>query len=175
MIDYLVVDDDEVFANTLALSLTRKNLGAKLANNPSEALAANKKYQPERIILDLKLGEHSGLHLIEQLKQDNPAVSIVILTGYSSINTAVEAIKLGADHYLCKPTGINDIISTFDKPSGDPNTKIAAQPQSVNRLEWEHIQRVLEENAGNISATARALSMHRRTLQRKLQKKPRHS
>jgi two-component system, response regulator RegA len=171
--DYLVVDDDEVFAETLARSLSLKNLSTQIANTPYQALKTNKKYQPARIILDLKLENHSGLHLIEQLKKDNPVTSIVILTGYSSINTAVEAIKLGADHYLCKPAGINDIISAFDEPAGDPDTEIAVQPPSVNRLEWEHIQRVLDDNDGNVSATARALGMHRRTLQRKLQKKPR--
>lgn len=171
--DYLVVDDDEVFAETLARSLTRLDLIARIANDPREALATNKQYQPRRIILDLKLENHSGLHLIQQLKTANPAVSIIILTGYSSINTAVEAIKLGADQYLCKPAGIKDIIAAFENNSGDPDTEIAESPPSVDRLEWEHIHRILDENDGNVSATARALSMHRRTLQRKLQKKPR--
>ncbi len=171
--DYLVVDDDEVFAETLARSLVRLNLITHIANNPQEALAANKVHQPRRIILDLKLDKHSGLHLIEQLKAVNPSVSIVILTGYSSINTAVEAIKLGADQYLCKPASLKEIITAFEGNAGDPDTEIAESPPSVNRLEWEHIHRILDENDGNVSATARALGMHRRTLQRKLQKKPR--
>ena len=173
--EYLIVDDDEIFADILARSLVQLGLSAHTANQPRDALAANIDIQPQRIILDLKLDQQSGLHLIEQLKEDNPAVSIVILTGYSSINTAVEAIKLGADHYLCKPAGVKDIIAAFDKPGGNPDTELAPQPPSVNRLEWEHIQRVLEKNDGNISATARALGMHRRTLQRKLQKKPRRN
>ena len=173
--DYLIVDDDVIFAETLSRSLTRLGNTSHVAHDPQQGLAANVAHQPSRIILDLKLEDTSGLHLIEQLKEDNPTVTIVILTGYSSISTAVEAIKLGADYYLPKPAGINDIIRAFDKPAGDPDTKLAEQPPSVNRLEWEHIQRVLEENDGNISATARALGMHRRTLQRKLQKKPRRS
>ena len=173
--NYLVVDDDEVFAETLARSLTRQGLVTHIANNPGDAFATNKKHLPERIILDLKLEKDSGLHLIKRLKEDNPAVTIVILTGYSSINTAVEAIKLGADNYLCKPAGVTDIVAAFDQQTGNPDAQLAEHPPSVNRLEWEHIQRVLEENHGNISATARALDMHRRTLQRKLQKKPRRS
>ncbi len=172
---YLVVDDDQVFADTLARSLTRLGLTAHVVNDPAKALVANNHYQPARIILDLKLEKHSGLHLIAQLKKDNAKVSIVMLTGYSSINTAVEAIKLGADNYLCKPASVTDIIAAFNNPVGNPNAQVAEQPPSVNRLEWEHIQRVLEENNGNISATARALDMHRRTLQRKLQKKPRRN
>ncbi len=170
--DYLIVDDDEVFAETLARSLVRLDLITHIANDPQEALAANKEHQPRRIILDLKLNSHSGLHLIGQLKAINPSVTIVILTGYSSINTAVEAIKLGADQYLCKPASIKEIITAFEGDAGDPDTEIAESPPSVNRLEWEHIHRILDENGGNVSATARALGMHRRTLQRKLQKKP---
>lgn len=170
--DYLVVDDDKVFAETLTRSLARLGLITHIAHNPQAALAANKEHQPRRIILDLKLDNHSGLHLIEQIKAINPPVSIVILTGYSSINTAVEAIKLGADQYLCKPAGIEEIIAAFENHTGDPDIEIAESPPSVNRLEWEHIHRILDENSGNISATARALGMHRRTLQRKLQKKP---
>ena len=94
----------------------------------------------------------------------------MILTGYSSISTAVEAIKLGAFNYLCKPAGVDDIIGAFENSTGEIALK--QSPPSVNRLEWEHIQRVLNENAGNISATARILGMHRRTLQRKLHKRP---
>jgi two-component system response regulator RegA len=171
-INYLVVDDDMVFTETLAQSLSRQGFIAHIANTPAEALSTNKQLKPERIILDLKLEKDSGLQLIEQLREENPVVSIVILTGYSSINTAVEAIKLGADNYLCKPASITDIVGAFDNQTGNPDVQIAEQPPSVNRVEWEHIHRILEENQGNISATARALGMHRRTLQRKLQKKP---
>jgi two-component system response regulator RegA len=97
---------------------------------------------------------------------------VVILTGYSSVATAVEAIKLGALNYLCKPATLPEIIAAFDGENGDPDAAIAESPPSVDRLEWEHIQRVLADNHNNISATARQLGMHRRTLQRKLQKRP---
>lgn len=170
---YLLVDDDEVFAQTLARSLTRLGKQAGIAHNKVSALEANRQQKPERIVLDLKLGQSSGLHLIQQLKADNPRASIVILTGYSSIATAVEAIKLGANHYLCKPAGVEEIVNAFDKHTGDPGASLSEHPPSVDRLEWEHIQRVLDQHAGNVSATARSLGMHRRTLQRKLSKRPR--
>jgi two-component system response regulator RegA len=96
----------------------------------------------------------------------------VVLTGYSSIATAVEAIKLGAINYLCKPADADDVMAAFEHPDADPNVELADNPPSINRITWEHIQKVLQEHDGNISATARALGMHRRTLQRKLQKRP---
>jgi two-component system response regulator RegA len=95
---------------------------------------------------------------------------VLILTGYSSISTAVEAIKLGAINYLCKPSGVEDIVAAFETKAGQ--AELQESPPSVNRLEWEHIQKVLNQNDGNISATAKILGMHRRTLQRKLQKRP---
>jgi two-component system response regulator RegA len=97
---------------------------------------------------------------------------IVVLTGYASVATAVEAIKLGATHYLAKPVDADAVVAAFGRESGDPEATVAPQPLSVERLEWEHIQRVLGENNGNVSATARSLKMHRRTLQRKLSKRP---
>ncbi|MEC8429588.1 MAG: helix-turn-helix domain-containing protein, partial [Pseudomonadota bacterium] len=112
-----------------------------------------------------------GLPLIPKLKQQLPQLDIVMLTGYSSINTAVEAIKLGASNYLCKPANADEILAAFEAEP-DADIEISNAPISVNRLEWEHIQKVLAEHEGNVSATARALGMHRRTLQRKLQKRP---
>ena len=170
---YLLVDDDMVFGETLARSLGRLGKRVAVAHHENGALEINRLQKPERIVLDLKLEHSSGLHLIQRLKADNPQSSIVILTGYSSIATAVEAIKLGAHHYLCKPASVEEIINAFEKTSGDPGASLAGNPPSVERLEWEHIQRVLDEHEGNVSATARALGMHRRTLQRKLSKKPR--
>lgn len=169
---YLVIDDDEIFADTLARDLQRQGHSCYVANDEIRALALCEQCRPSRIILDLKLVNYSGLHLIEQLKTIDENVNIVILTGYSSIPTAVEAIKLGANNYLCKPARLGDILSAFHSQSGDADSPLAELPPSVNRLEWEHIQRILNENDGNISATARALGMHRRTLQRKLQKRP---
>ncbi|OUS09438.1 two-component system response regulator [Gammaproteobacteria bacterium 53_120_T64] len=169
---YLIVDDDEIFADTLARSLQRRGPTCYVANDEVRALELCRLHRPSRAILDLKLLNYSGLHLIEQLKAIDNTIAIVILTGYSSIPTAVEAIKLGAKNYLCKPAGLGDILSAFDANAGNADSPLAEQPPSVNRLEWEHIQRILQENDGNISATARALGMHRRTLQRKLQKRP---
>ncbi len=169
---YLIVDDDEIFAETLARSLQRHGDTTLIANDEVRALTLCEQHRPSRAILDLKLVNYSGLHLIEQLKAIDKTIAIVVLTGYSSIPTAVEAIKLGANNYLCKPAGLSDILAAFQADKGDADSKIPEQPPSVNRLEWEYIQRILNENQGNISATARALGMHRRTLQRKLQKRP---
>jgi two-component system response regulator RegA len=95
-----------------------------------------------------------------------------VLTGFASIATAVEAIKLGATHYLAKPVDADEIVAAFEKQSGNAELELLTNPLSIDRLEWEHIQRVLAEHDGNISATARSLNMHRRTLQRKLGKNP---
>jgi len=110
--------------------------------------------------------------LVEKLKTLDPGTRIVMLTGYASIATAVEAIKLGATHYLAKPVDADDIMAAFERTTGESNIAISAHPLSVGRLEWEYIQRVLTENDNNVSVTARILNMHRRTLQRKLAKKP---
>ena len=117
----------------------------------------------------------SGLHTgnaLPGLLAAAPGASLVVLTGYSSIATAVEATKLGATNYLCKPAGIDEVLAAFVDPESGLEVEVPSDPISVERLEWEHIQRVLNDNDGNISATARALGMHRRTLQRKLQKRP---
>jgi two-component system response regulator RegA len=114
----------------------------------------------------------SGLALVEQLKRLDPAMRIVVLTGFASVATAVEAIKLGAIHYLPKPADADDIVAAFARDAGDAAVTVKRRHLSVERLEWEHIHKVLAENGDNVSATARALGMHRRTLQRKLGKKP---
>jgi two-component system response regulator RegA len=127
---------------------------------------------PEYAVVDLKIPGPSGLVLIKRLKELDAATRIVMLTGYASIATAVEAVKLGATHYLAKPADADEIVAAFHKTEGDAEAALSVTPLSVDRLEWEHIQRVLAEHDGNISATARALNMHRRTLQRKLVKNP---
>jgi len=114
----------------------------------------------------------SGLDLIPQLIRLNPDIGIVVLTGYVSIATAVEAIKLGATHYLTKPADADEILATFSRTEGSTEAPVPRHPISVNRLEWEYIQKVLSECDGNISAAARLLNMHRRNLQRKLSKRP---
>lgn len=168
----LLVDDDENFTLVMERALTRVGFEVHVASNEEEALALSKKHDFKRAILDLKLKESSGLKLISALRENQNEVRIVILTGYSSVSTAVEAIKLGAVNYLCKPATIKEILVAFDKTEGNPSATVASTPPSIDRLEWEHIQKILQENGGNISATARALGMHRRTLQRKLQKRP---
>ena len=141
-----------------------------MVNNGEQALAQCSETSIDRVVLDLKLERESGLSILQQLCVVKPDLEVVILTGYSSISTAVEAIKMGATNYLCKPAGADEIIAAFEGSEG--KVEVQDSPPSVNRLEWEHIQRVLNENDGNISATARSLGMHRRTLQRKLQKRP---
>tara|TARA_R110000772_G_scaffold107479_2_gene209843 strand:+ start:217 stop:753 length:537 start_codon:yes stop_codon:yes gene_type:complete len=168
----LIVDDDATFTRILGRAMTRRGYQVLTAGNASEALDLCRQHSPRRAVVDLKLESESGLHLLPQLIRINPKLEVLILTGYSSISTAVEAIKLGALNYLCKPASVEDILAAFDTDAIPLATGIREDPPSVERLEWEHIQRVLAENAGNISATARRLGMHRRTLQRKLQKRP---
>ena len=167
----LIIDDDQHFTQVLGRSLERQGHESRVAANGEEALAQAKAFLPEWITLDLRLEQESGLNLIEQLKSIVPECRIVMLTGYASIPTAVEAVKLGAHNYLHKPATLQELINAFADSSGAVQEDSApAEVMSVDRLEWEHIKRVLNENQGNISATARALNMHRRTLQRKLQK-----
>lgn len=170
--DFLILDDDTTFASLLTRALGRRNFSCESANTSSEALQLVDKYYFVRAIVDLKLGADSGLQFIRELKVRQPDVAIVMLTGYSSISTAVEAVKLGAINYLCKPADANEILAAFNTEDSAFAIDIDYSPISVDRLEWEHIQKILQENDGNISATARALGMHRRTLQRKLQKRP---
>ena len=168
----LVVDDDPVFAQTLALALRRRGHEAALAHDGESALALAAAGNFQAAVLDLRLAADSGLRLIAPLKAACPDLRILLLTGYASIATAVEAIKLGAMHYLAKPAGVGEILAALGRGEGDATVLPAEEPMSVDRLEWEHIQKVLAEHDGNLSATARALKMHRRTLQRKLGKRP---
>jgi len=169
---FLIVDDDQTFCDILTRSLNRQNFNAIGVNNIQQALTEASRQQIDCAIVDLKIGNESGLHLIPELLKTHSEMAIVVLTGYSSIATAVEAVKLGALDYLCKPCDTQAILSAFTSTKPNPNTPIAQPGLSVDRLEWEHIQQVLTKHEGNVSATARALGMHRRTLQRKLQKRP---
>jgi two-component system response regulator RegA len=175
----LVVDDDERFAVTLATALARRGYAAHVAHDAAAALETARTKDPEAAIVDLKLGTEDGLALIEPLRRAHPKMRIVVLTGYASIATAVRAIKLGADDYLAKPVTAGAVAAALERGARalEPSQEQAAslEPMSPRRLEWEHIQRVLAENDGNISATARTLRMHRRTLQRKLGKRPAQS
>ncbi|WP_299595324.1 response regulator [uncultured Microbulbifer sp.] len=173
----LIVDDEQSTRDMLDRAMTRRGFDTRVAESVDEAqgLIAREKF--DCALLDLKIHHDSGLELIAPLRSANPRARIILLTGYSSIPTAVAAIKLGADDYLCKPAGGEQLVAALIGEQGSAVEEselpeISSAPPSVNRLAWEHIQRVLAENDGNISATARALGMHRRTLQRKLQKRP---
>lgn len=169
----LLVDDDTVFTATLSRSLQRKNCAITVANNSAGALALLQNQQFDLILLDLNLAGESGLQLLQHILLRESNARVVILTAYASVATAVDAIKRGAENYLCKPVTTNDILNLLAEGAHEESiATINEYPLSVDRLEWEHLQRVLMENGGNISATARALNMHRRTLQRKLQKRP---
>jgi two-component system response regulator RegA len=170
----LIIDDDATFCSVLARALGRRGFPARCAGSAAEAAEAIAQEAPTHVVLDLNLGGDSGLALIRPLIEANPACRILVLTGYASIATAVEAIKRGAAHYLAKPVDLDTILDAlFEHGSAVASADaIPNEPLSVDRLEWEHIQRVLLEHQGNISATARALKMHRRTLQRKLGKRP---
>jgi len=172
----LIIDDDPVFNGVLCRALSRRGYSVNCAHAAAEALALAEQEQPELIVLDLNLAGDSGLALVAPLKRSCPKSRIVVLTGYASIATAVEAIKLGATHYLAKPVGIDELLAAFNTGAAELENAAAnpppSKPLTVERMEWEHIQRVMFDNDGNISATARALQMHRRTLQRKLGKRP---
>lgn len=168
----LLVDDDEDFLNALTSAMHKRGFSVTAANSAESAYELAKIDPPEYAVVDLKMSGNSGLVLVRQLASLDAGIKIVVLTGFASITTAIEAIKLGATHYLAKPVDADEIIVAFDKRSGNADVELSRNPLSVDRLEWEHIQRVLAENDGNISATARSLNMHRRTLQRKLNKKP---
>ncbi|MFT2111090.1 response regulator transcription factor [Marinomonas sp. 2405UD68-3] len=167
----LIIDDDAVLISTLKRAMERRGLTVNTALNSSAAIKHLQQEKHDFATLDLKLEKESGLTVIEQILAIQPTLKIVVLTGYASIPSTVEAIKRGAQDYLCKPASGDDIFAalTGNKTS---EVEIASKPLSVDRVEWEHIQRVMAEQDGNISATARALGMHRRTLQRKLQKHP---
>ena len=168
----LLVDDDVTFCTVLQRALARRGHAVSTAYNVETAMAQAAAVPPEWAVVDLKMSGESGLALIAGLHALAPDMCIVVLTGYASVATAVEAIKLGATHYLAKPVDADELLAAFQRSSGDASVPVAERPLSVNRLEWEHIQRVLSDNRGNVSATTRRLGMHRRTLQRKLAKRP---
>ncbi|MBV1881596.1 MAG: response regulator transcription factor [Pseudomonadales bacterium] len=168
----LLVDDDPTFCKVLGGSLEKRGFQVSIAENLTDAIALAISREPEYAIVDLRIGQESGLALVQQLKALDENTRIVMLTGYASIATAVESIKLGAVHYLTKPTDADEIVAALNRGSGDCSVELASRPISVQRLEWEHLQKVLTDCDGNISAAARALGMHRRTLQRKLSKRP---
>lgn len=168
----LLVDDDEVFCNVLKAALQKRNFEVLIANDVNTGIELAELNLPEYAVIDLRIGHESGLELVKKLISLDDNTRIVMLTGFASIVTAVESIKLGAVHYLTKPANADEIVTALNKNEGDSTVGISESPLSIKRLEWEHLQKVLMQHDGNISAAARALNMHRRTLQRKLDKKP---
>lgn len=167
--DYLIVDDDDAFRNRLAKALRERQYRVRTACSVKDAVNDINLFPTKRIILDLRMPEENGLSLLEQLFNKSPAPQVLILTGYGSIATATKAMKLGATNYLTKPAGIDEILRAF---SETPLSEDEAPVPSLDQVEWEHLQRVLSDCDGNVSQAAKLLGMHRRSLQRKLQKAP---
>jgi two-component system response regulator RegA len=167
----VIVEDDEAFARTLARSFTRRGYDVRIATGHDQLLAILRTDKPGFAVVDLKLGNASGLVCVQTLHAHDPSMQIVVLTGFASIATAVEAIKLGASHYLAKPSNTDDIEAAFDRRAGDISAPLTERTTSIKTLEWERIHEVLAETDFNISETARRLGMHRRTLARKLGKR----
>jgi two-component system response regulator RegA len=168
----VILEDDETLARTLARSFERRGYQVQVASSPDQLDALLENGAPDFAVVDLKLGTQSGLPCVRTLHDSNPAMRIVVLTGYASIGTAVEAIKLGASHYLPKPSNTDDIEAAFGKAEGNTDVPITNRPTSIKTWEWEQINTTLADTGFNISEAARRLGMHRRTLARKLEKRP---
>ncbi|GIQ76400.1 response regulator transcription factor [Bradyrhizobium sp. 41S5] len=167
----LIVEDDAGFARTLKRSFERRGYGVAVSASLDEVRELLEQQSPGYAVVDLKLaGGASGLACVEALHAHDPDMLIVVLTGFASIATAVEAIKLGACHYLAKPSNTDDIEAAFLKAQGNAAIEVGARPTSIKTLEWERIHQTLMETDFNISEAARRLGMHRRTLARKLEK-----
>ena len=167
----LIVEDDAAFARTLSRSFERRGYVVQHATSHAEVIALLAVHSPEFAVVDLKLnGEASGLACVQTLHAHNADMLIVVLTGFASIATAVEAVKLGACHYLAKPSNTDDIEAAFNRAAGDIEVELTNRPTSIKTLEWERIHETLADTGFNISETARRLGMHRRTLARKLGK-----
>ena len=166
---FLLVDDDEVFRTRLLKALQARGIEAHGAGTAEAALDLAARVQPQAAIVDMRMPGSSGLDLVSELKTRLPAIKVVVLTGYGSIATAVEAVRRGAVNYLTKPLDTDQILAAFDNDADPPPTESIP---SLARVEWEHIQRILHDCNGNISLAARKLGLHRRSLQRKLGKLP---
>jgi two-component system response regulator RegA len=170
----LLVDDDDVFRERLARALHDRGYTVHTAASHEHALMRAREESPEYAVIDLRMPGRSGLEVVRDLSALDPSTRIVVLTGYGSIATAVEAVRLGAVQYLSKPVGIADLLAAFERAQQPPMVALddGYRTPSLARTEWEHIQRILTECGGNISEAARRLGLHRRSLQRKLGKYP---
>ena len=170
----LLVDDDDPLRSRLARALRDRGLTCVEAANAEQALAVARAEQPDLALVDLRLPDRNGLEVVRDLHALLPEARIVVLTGYGSIATALDAVRLGAAHYIAKPADADDVLQAFARGDGDPVAAVETPDSapSLARAEWEHIQRVLADCDGNISEAARRLGLHRRSLQRKLHKRP---
>jgi two-component system response regulator RegA len=168
----LVVEDDDAYRKVLVSALTDRGYDAQGMADAESAIEAARRESPEMAVVDLRLPGQSGLEVVRELKSIDPTTAIVVLTGYGSIATALESVRLGAAHYLTKPTDVDRILAALERGLSLPPQDVSQDPPSLARVEWEHIQRVLTDCEGNISEAARKLGMHRRSLQRKLAKRP---
>ncbi|RTL51908.1 MAG: response regulator transcription factor [Bradyrhizobiaceae bacterium] len=166
----LIVEDDASFAKALGRSFERRGYRVCVCGRIDDIEGILDDFSPQYAVIDLKLASSSGLECIRMLHDHDPDMKIVVLTGFASIATAVEAIKLGACHYLAKPSNTDDIEAAFRRAEGDASVELSSRPTSIKNLEWEHIHEVLADTDFNISEAARRLGMHRRTLARKLAK-----
>jgi two-component system, response regulator RegA len=167
----LIVEDDATFARTLQRSFERRGYRVALASGPDTVEAFLADHRPTHAVVDLKLAGASGLGCVELIHAHDPTTVIIVLTGYASIATAVQSIKLGATSYLAKPANTDDIERAFGMTVGDADIPIGERQTSIKTIEWERINEVLAETGFNVSETARRLGMHRRTLARKLEKR----
>lgn len=173
----LVVDDDDAYRTRLCRALRDRGFAVEGADSLGAATDVARRFRPQRAVLDLRLGDGSGVDLVSQLLALDPAIECLVLTGYGSIATAVEAVRRGAIDYLTKPLDADEILLAFEHrgpldAGGSPGPSPEVSVPSLHRVEWEHIQRVLADCGGNVSEAARQLGMHRRTLQRKLATRP---
>lgn len=164
----LLVDDDKVFCGALAGALRRRGFCVVVAHNHDDAVAEAAAWTPARALVDLRMPGKGGLEVVSELLKLDPRLRIIVLTGYGSIATAVEAIKMGAVHYLTKPASVDDIMAAFDRTAAVTEVEAPVAPRPLDEVEWEHLQKVLTDCGGNVSEAARRLGMHRRSLQRKL-------
>ena len=170
----LIVDDDEIFRNRLCRALTQRNWSADAVSSAVEALIWVRDRSPDLVLVDLRMPGKGGLDILQELRSIDTSMTIIVLTGYGSIPTAISAMKLGADYYLSKPADADQILAAYERLTSADEGELNA-PQSVPtlaRVEWEHMQRVLSDCGGNVSQAARLLGIHRRSLQRKLSKYP---
>ena len=168
----LVVDDEDTFRERLVRALVQRGFDANGASSAEEAMRVAERDLPECAVVDLRMPGLSGLHVVRRLHALDPMTRVVVLTGYGSIATALDAVRSGAVHYLTKPADIDDIVRAFDHDGAPASDPPPTSVPTLDRVEWEHIDRVLLSCGGNVTQAASLLGLHRRSLQRKLLKRP---